>query len=194
MRKHLERIESRRELITLASKREELEGGLARLYREMVAKATWVAMKRNATPKVLQALAGYAFAIQRIAGGTGPNATRYRRDAREAMTDAAGAVPCWIMSHARISEAMPANIGMFDLVIVDEASQSDLWALPAILRGKKILVVGDDKQVSPEAGFIAAERIRELKERFLTEQPYGNEMTPERSLYELSARVFAAES
>jgi very-short-patch-repair endonuclease len=193
MRKHLERIESRRELIALASKREELEGGLARLYREMVAKATWVAMKRNATPKVLQALAGYAFAIQRIAGGTGPNATRYRRDAREAMTDAAGAVPCWIMSHARISEAMPANIGMFDLVIVDEASQSDLWALPAILRGKNILVVGDDKQVSPEAGFIAAERIRELKERFLTEQPYGNEMTPERSLYELSARVFAAE-
>ena len=137
MRKHLERIESRRELITLASKRQELEVGLARVYREMVAKAAWVAMKRNATPKVLQALAGYAFAIQRIAGGSGPNATRYRRDAREAMTDAAGAVPCWIMSHARISEAMPADIGMFDLVIVDEASQSDLWALPAILAWEK---------------------------------------------------------
>jgi superfamily I DNA and/or RNA helicase len=40
------------------------------------------------------------------------------------------------------------------LVIVDEASQSDLWALPAILRGKWILVVGDDKQVSPDGGFI----------------------------------------
>jgi superfamily I DNA and/or RNA helicase len=46
-------------------------------------------------------------------------------------------------------DAMPADIGAFDLVIVDEASQSDLWALPAIVRGKKILVVGDDKQVSP---------------------------------------------
>ena len=54
-------------------------------------------------------------------------------------------------------------------------------------------MVGDDKQVSPDAGFIAAERIRELKARFLSEQPYANEMTPERSLYELSARVFAAE-
>jgi hypothetical protein len=49
------------------------------------------------------------------------------------MFDAAGAVPCWIMNHSRISEAMPPDIGTFDLVIVDEASQSDLWALPAIL-------------------------------------------------------------
>jgi superfamily I DNA and/or RNA helicase len=52
---------------------------------------------------------------------------------------------------------------MFDLVVVDEASQSDLWALPAVLRGKKILVVGDDKQVSPDEGFIAAARISELQ-------------------------------
>ncbi len=193
IRSHLESIESRAELVALSARRRDLEGGLARLYREMVAKAAWLATKRNSTPKVLQALAGYATAIRRIGQGTGPNATRYRRDAREAMLDAAGAVPCWIMSHARISEAMPAAIGAFDLVIVDEASQSDLWALPAILRGKKILVVGDDKQVSPDAGFIAAQKIQNLKQRFLADQPYGAEMTPEKSLYDLAARVFAAE-
>ena len=54
-------------------------------------------------------------------------------------------------------------------------------------------MVGDDKQVSPDAGFIARERIRELRSRFLTEQPYGTEMTPEKSLYDLAGRVFAAE-
>jgi len=193
MRSHLDGIESRDELIALASRRRDLEAGLARLYRDMVAKAAWLATKRNATPKVLQALAGYATAIRRIGQGTGPNATRYRRDAREAMLDAAGAVPCWIMSHNKISESMPPDIGAFDLVIVDEASQSDLWALPAILRGKRVLIVGDDKQVSPDAGFIAAQRIQELKNRFLPDQPYGTEMTPEKSLYDLAARVFAAQ-
>jgi very-short-patch-repair endonuclease len=192
IRSYLDNIEAREELQTLAARRQNLEAGLARLYREMVAKAAWLATRQNATPKVLQALAGYATAIRKIGQGTGPNATRYRRDAREAMLDAAGAVPCWIMNHARISETMPADIGAFDLVIVDEASQSDLWALPAILRGKKILVVGDDKQVSPDAGFIAAQRIQELKNRFLTDQPYGTEMTPEKSLYDLAARVFAS--
>lgn len=192
MRRHLDTIESREELITLSERRREIEAGLARRYVSVVAKAAWLSTKRNATPKLLQALSGYATAIRRIGQGTGPNATRYRRDAREAMLDAAGAVPCWIMSHARVSESMPAEIGEFDLVIVDEASQSDLWALPAILRAKKILVVGDHKQVSPDAGFIAAQRIQELKHRFLSEQPYGDEMTPEKSLYELAVRVYSA--
>jgi len=192
MRHHLDDIESREELITLAERRREIESGLARRYVSVVAKAAWLSTKRNASPRLLQALAGYATAIRRIGQGTGPNATRYRRDAREAMLDAAGAVPCWIMSHARISESIPAEIGAFDLVIVDEASQSDLWALPAILRGRKILIVGDHKQVSPDAGFIAAQRIAELKQRFLAEQPYRDEMTPEKSLYELAVRVYSA--
>jgi hypothetical protein len=193
VRTHLDAIEAREELLTLAGRRRDVEVGLSRFYEEMVAKAAWLATKRNASPKVVQALAGYATAVRRIGQGTGPNATRYRRDAREMMFDAAGAVPCWIMNHSRISEAMPADIGTFDLVIVDEASQSDLWALPAILRGKKILVVGDDKQVSPDGGFIEATRIQELLDRFLREQPYAAEMTPEKSLYDLASRVFAAD-
>jgi very-short-patch-repair endonuclease len=192
IRTHLDRIEGRSELLSLATRRRELESGLARFYREMVANSAWLATKKNATPMTLQALAGYAIAIRKIGQGTGPNATRYRRNARQAMYDAAGAVPCWIMNHHRISEAMPADIGMFDLVIVDEASQSDIWALPAILRGKKILVVGDDKQVSPTGGFIEGVRIQEMLDRFLRNQPYATEMTPDKSLYDLSARVFAA--
>lgn len=193
VRGFLDSIEARDELISLSARRQDLEVGLARLYKEVVAKSAWLETKHNATPKVLQALAGYATAIRRIGKGTGANAVRYRRDAREAMLDAAGAVPCWIMSHAKISESMPADIGVFDLVIVDEASQSDLWALPAIVRGKKILVVGDDKQVSPDVGFKSSQGIEELKQRFLADQPYGVEMTPEKSLYDLAARVFAAE-
>ncbi|MBV5304852.1 MAG: hypothetical protein JZU70_11750 [Chlorobium sp.] len=193
IRTYLDSIEARYELIALSARRRDLEGGLSRLYKDLVSRAAWLATKRNATPRILQALAGYATAIRRIGQGTGPNATRYRRDAREAMLDAAGAVPCWIMSHARISEAMPPDIGSFDLVIVDEASQSDLWALPAILRGKKILVVGDDKQVSPDGSFISGQKIQALKVRYLSGQPYGTEMTPEKSLYDLAARVFAAE-
>jgi very-short-patch-repair endonuclease len=189
---HLDRIEARAELITLSARRRELEEKLAVLYKELVARSAWLETKRKASPRVLQALQGYANAIRRIGQGTGPNATRYRRDARHHMTSATDAVPCWIMSHAKVSESMPADIGTFDLVIVDEASQSDLWALPAILRGRKILVVGDDKQVSPDGGFIASQRIQELRDRFLAGQAFKEEMTPEKSLYDLSARVFAA--
>jgi len=194
MRTYLDHIEARAELVDLSAKRREHEIKLSRLYKELVSKTAWLATKKNATHKVLQALQGYVNAISRIGQGTGPNATRYRRDAREAMLDAADAVPCWIMNHARISEAMPPEIGAFDLVIVDEASQSDLWALPAILRGKKILVVGDDKQVSPDGSFISSQRIDELRTRFLTDQFYQADMTQGKSLYDLASRVFAGSS
>lgn len=192
VKSHLEHIEAREELLTLSATRRDLEQGLSKLYKEMVAQAAWLETKRKASPLVLQALAGYAAAIRRIGQGTGPNATRYRRDARNHMMSAADAVPCWIMSHAKVSESMPADLGVFDLVIVDEASQSDLWALPAILRGKKILVVGDDKQVSPDGGFISAQHIQKLRDRFLADQPFKEDMTPEKSLYDLASRVFAA--
>src|SRR4051812_40173093 len=85
------------------------------------------------------------------------------------------------------------KFGAFDLIIVDEASQSDLWALPTILRGKKILVVGDDKQVSPDGGFMDSGHIQDLRDRFLQEQPNAAEMRPEKSLYDLAARVFPAD-
>lgn len=193
IRTHLESIEARHELVALNGKRTDLETGLARMYREVVSRAAWLSTKSNASPLVLQALAGYSTAVRKIGQGTGPNAQRYRRDAQQCMQQAAAAVPCWIMSHARISESMPADIGAFDLVIVDEASQSDLWALPAIVRAQKVLVVGDDKQVSPDSGFKSSKRIGELRDRFLSDQPYGADMTPDKSLYDLAARVFAGQ-
>ena len=67
------------------------------------------------------------------------------------------------MPEWRVSEQLPPTLGMFDLVIVDEASQSDITALPAILRGKKLLIVGDDKQVSPST--VGIEERRALIDR-----------------------------
>jgi hypothetical protein len=193
IRHYLDHIEASEELRDLARQRHDAEAGLSRLYASVVSKSAWRSTKMNATPKVLSALETYRTAIRRIGAGTGTNAIRHRRDAQIAMQDAQDAVPCWVMSHAKVSETLPATLGSFDLVIVDEASQSDLWALPAVLRGKKILVVGDDRQVSPDGGFISALRIQELKDRFLGEQPHAAVLTPEKSLYDIASTVFAAQ-
>ncbi len=193
IKSHLDGIDARDELVALSARRRDLEKMLAQQYERMVARSAWLGAKSQASAKVLSALESYRTAIRKIGQGTGPNAIRYRRDAQKAMLDAQGAIPCWIMSHAKVSESMPALLGAFDLVIVDEASQSNLWALPAVLRGKKILVVGDDKQVSPEGGFISAAKILSLRERFLTDQAYAQDLTPEKSLYDIASTVFAAQ-
>lgn len=186
-------IDARHELRRLTHLRSALEGDLAKKYRDAVTKRTWLKLKENSTDIVTKALEAYRIAIKKIGKGTGIKAGRYRQDARLAAEGANAAVPCWIMPHYRICESLPAQLGVFDLVIVDEASQSDLTALPALLRAKKVLIVGDDKQVSPEGVGMEEEKIRALMARFLSGQVslYRPQMAPDRSIYDLFKVVYA---
>ncbi len=61
-----------------------------------------------------------------------------------------------------------------------------------MLRGKKVLVVGDDKQVSPDGGFIATAHVQALRNQFLNNQPFASVLTLGMSLYDLASTVFAA--
>jgi len=59
------------------------------------------------------------------------------------------AFPCWATTTYEISECLPLKPGMFDVVIVDEASQCDIAScMPALFRAKSAVIVGDDKQLS----------------------------------------------
>jgi very-short-patch-repair endonuclease len=190
---YVDRIDGRHELKRLQAVRNATEGDLARAYEKIVEHKTWLEVFRNSSPAVKGALQAYLTAIRAIGKGTGVRAVRHRKAARAAMQDAYRAVPCWIMPQWRVSESLPAEIGKYDLVIVDEASQSDLWVLPSLLRGTKVLVVGDDKQVSPDGIGLAEERIKDLKQRFLSVQAHADQMTPEKSMYDLAKVVFAGE-
>lgn len=190
---HLEAIDAQEELKKLAKLRHEVESDLSRAYRDLVVKRTWLKLAENASPSIRSALQSYLTAIQKIGKGTGKRAVRYRQDARRAASQANPAVPCWIMPHYRVSESLPPELGCFDLVIIDEASQSDLTALPALLRARKVLIVGDDKQVSPEGVGLEEEKVRSLMNRFLGSQveTFRPQMSPERSIYDLFRVVFA---
>jgi very-short-patch-repair endonuclease/DNA polymerase III delta prime subunit len=63
--------------------------------------------------------------------------------------------PCWAMSPLVVSQLLPPK-AYFDVVIFDEASQvtpSD--AIPALLRGRQLVVAGDEKQLPPTAFFVS---------------------------------------
>jgi very-short-patch-repair endonuclease len=190
---YLESIDVHEELKKLARDRNDVESDLSRAYRDIVVKRTWLKLAENASPSIRAALQAYLNAIQKIGKGTGKRAVRFRQDARMAASQANPAVPCWIMAHYRVSESLPAELGCFDLVVIDEASQSDLTALPSLLRAQKVLIVGDDKQVSPEGVGLEEEKIRSLMSRFLDNQveTYRPQMSPESSIYDLFKVVFA---
>lgn len=96
-------------------------------------------------------------------------------------------MPTW-----RVSQCLPPTVAAFDLVVLDEASQSDITALPALLRGAQVLVVGDGKQVSPSAAFVSEGRIADLKAGLLTSRhPYVEQLLPGRSIFDLAQTCYA---
>jgi hypothetical protein len=59
------------------------------------------------------------------------------------------AFPCVIAGIRDYAEYVPLQKGLFDIVIIDEASQVSIaQALPALIRAKKLVVLGDKKQFS----------------------------------------------
>ena len=59
-----------------------------------------------------------------------------------------GAFPIWATTNPHAAEIMPLEHEMFDLVIIDEASQCDVAsALPLLYRAKRAIVCGDPKQL-----------------------------------------------
>jgi len=100
------------------------------------------------------------------------------------------ALPVWIMPTDIVSEMLPATFGLFDVVILEEASQSNCLAIPALLRGKKLIVIGDEKQVNPPA---STEAYKQFISRNLgSELPKftSDNLMPGKSVFDLFATAF----
>ena len=189
---YIDQIESGDLLKKLNKDRDELEQNLKQSVRERIKLLTHISLHQTMTDHVKSALYRVMSALAKVGKGTGKGAPAHRKDASNAMKECYEGVPCWIMPSWRISETLPSTFGSFDLVIIDEASQSDVSILPAILRAKKLLVVGDDKQVSPEAAFIKDEKIQQLRS-FVRNQPFGPLLLPGNSIYELAKSAFPSQ-
>ena len=64
--------------------------------------------------------------------------------------------PCWMASPLSVSQLMPGDRPLFDLVIFDEASQvlpED--AVTSLLRGRQAVIAGDSRQLPPTTFFAA---------------------------------------
>ena len=189
----LARIDAREKLTRLAAEREAADKRCRQLFGDIVRERTFYQLERRLSPAIKTALVEFVHALTKIGKGTGKTAWMHRRTARDAMGRCYSAVPCWIMPTWRVAEQLPAELGAIDLVIIDEASQSDVTELPALLRGKKIFVVGDDRQVSPTAPFVTQEKIGQLRHHYLGEMPFKNLLEPGDSIYDLMRAVFPNE-
>ncbi|WP_370949043.1 AAA domain-containing protein [Amycolatopsis sp. cg5] len=130
-------------------------------------------------------LTQYAQLVQRAGKNTGAYRHQRRAEIRKAMDRCRPSVPVWIMPIYRIAEQLRVRPDMFDVVVVDEASQAGTEAVFLQYLAKKIVVIGDDKQVSPSAVGVDQQELRDLARQYLADDRYRDSwQDPKRSLFD----------
>ncbi len=78
--------------------------------------------------------------------------------------------PIWLINLKELNEYLPLIDGIFDLVIIDEATQCDIASsIPLLFRGKRAIVVGDPKQLR-HVSFLSYKQQDELAKKYDVEQ------------------------
>ncbi len=133
-----------------------------------------------------QHLVAWAKAMRNLGRGTGKYAPIHRRAAREHMVECRSAIPAWIMPIYRVAETVRPGSDLYDVVIVDEASQSGPEALLLTYLAKKIVVVGDDKQIAPEFVGLDREDVNQLRRRHIAALPHSDQYGVDNSFFDLA--------
>jgi very-short-patch-repair endonuclease len=132
----------------------------------------WQHCMTRLTEKQRQALVAWLQAIDRVGKGTGRHAEKHRRVARQKLVECQSAIPAWVMPLHRVVETVDAKANLFDVAIIDEASQSGSEALILNYIAKKVVVVGDDKQIRPTS-IINQDDVEHLRQRYLSDVPHS---------------------
>ncbi|MCI7019754.1 MAG: exonuclease subunit SbcD [Clostridiales bacterium] len=170
---------------------------LSARYRETTAlyaeKCAWYHLLRRTEANIdmNQALQGWKLTVKRIGKGTGKTAPKLKAEARKLMSKCQTAVPAWIMPINKALESLNPKVNRFDIVIIDEASQSDISSLAILYMGRKLIIVGDDKQVSPMAVGVDVAKMDSLEQMYLRGKiPNAQLYNAKTSIYDIAATTF----
>lgn len=147
---------------------------LSHTLEKLAAEKAWAHCFDHMTDSERQHLRAWQQAMRRIGKGTGKYAPQNRRDARKHLNECRSAIPAWVMPLHRVAETIQQKPNLFDIAIIDEASQSGPEALLLAWLAKKIVVVGDDKQIHPTDAGVNFEAVNQLRDRYLTHLPHAD--------------------
>jgi len=126
--------------------------------------------------------------------------SRKMRDARQQLDKCLPAVPAWIMTLKEAvtwfgprrfdDDSISASERPFDVAIIDEASQSRIEALALILLAKQVIVIGDEKQNSPNLFGLPQVAVDNLIKTHLSSHSLSTMLRYDRSFLEVFNGLF----
>lgn len=176
---------------TLTFKLADLERQEEKLISAIASKKAWLNVLESLSKNFLlrQHLQAWVQAVKKIGKtGTGKRALKFRKEAQHQMEKCKDSVPCWIMPLYKVAETIQPEQEMYDYVIIDEASQLGADAIFLLYVSKNIIIVGDDKQTSPEYVGVDANTMTPHINRHLQNIPFANYYGTEFSFFDHARR------
>lgn len=168
----------------LSEQLEEAQSAIRNTLAKLAAAKAWQHTFSRLSEAEHSHLIAWELAMRRIGKGKGKYVEKHRKDARKHMEQCRSAIPAWIMPMHKVVETTQLGGEPFDVVIVDEASQSGLEALFLMYLAKRIVVVGDDKQISPENVGLDRGSVDALRDQHLKDVPFADAFGIEHSFFD----------
>jgi very-short-patch-repair endonuclease/DNA polymerase III delta prime subunit len=175
----------------LTYKLSDLERQEEKLISTIASKKAWLYVLEGLNKNFLlrQHLQAWVQAVKKIGKtGIGKRALKFRKEAQHQMEKCKDSVPCWVMPLYKVAETINPEQGMYDYVIIDEASQLGADAIFLLYISKNIIIVGDDKQTSPEYIGVDANTMTPHINRHLQGIPFANYYGTEFSFFDHAKR------
>lgn len=158
---------------------------------QYVEKLAWRFQHQRTGLHERQALTGWQQLQNRITRtGRGVRDAHVKREARKTLKNCKNAVPVWIMPLSRVFDSFDLVQTKFDVILIDEASQSDISALAAFAIAKQVIVVGDKEQVTPYAVGQELTKVQSLIDELLQGIPNRMLYDGKTSVYHLAEQAF----
>ncbi|MBH0779333.1 AAA domain-containing protein [Nocardia bovistercoris] len=186
--------ESDAEVNDLFTALDDIESGLRAAATDLAVQKSWDrAVGPGGLTRTARAdLQQYVQLVRMLGKGTGTHAARHRGNVQQALTRCRAAVPVWIMPIYRIVEQLDIEPDMFDVIVVDEASQAGLESVFLQYLAPRIVVIGDDKQVSPSGVGIEQVQLQRLASQYLFDFRFrASWENPKHSLFDEALLRFA---
>lgn len=151
--------------------------------KNLAALKAWQHCMTNLREKERMALIAWSQAVAKIRSGTGKYAETHRETARQKLDECRRAIPAWVMPMYQVVQTTRPRRHQFDVAIIDEASQSGPEALLLNYISDKIIVVGDDKQITPMHVGVDREQVLYLRRKYLRDIPHEEALDLEGSLF-----------
>lgn len=159
------------------------------ILEEIIVSSTWLKQITKIDNEMKAKISEWNILNGKMGKGTGKKDKLRVKEIRKLLNEIQKAIPVWISPISHVISNFPLNeANKFDLIIIDEASQSSLDQLVLLQRGKKIMIVGDDKQISPISFMMISDFEERTQRYFGTNKP--NFLDYDTTLFDYGKRTF----